>query len=68
MSKWAEVTLTIVKTFAVEVEDDEELDIADQVASDESGIGVIANIESRFAGSDDEAESIRRHADDVISL
>lgn len=68
MSKWAEVTVTCWKTFAVEITDDETLEDAEMYALDEMfHLDNVEVSESNFVEEDD-VDSLLRHADEVLGI
>jgi len=71
MSKWVDVPVTIMKTYAVEIEDDEAAEDAITYAMEECMGGCDVEINHGdviVSENDQQAEMIRRNADEVLSL
>ena len=67
MSKWVYVLGTIIKTWAVEIEDSETIEDAQQVVSGSIFEEIIFG-DCEVALDDRDAESIRANADETIGL
>lgn len=70
MSKWYEVTATIIKTFAVEVEDDENHEDAMQIASEEISLfeGDVDLQCPETPIARDQVELLKKTAEEVLKL
>ena len=68
--KIAEVAVQITKVFAVELNDNATLEDAEKQAYDEvSSMGQIVDVlDSEIATNDIEADRIKRHSDELLSL
>ena len=70
MSKWIDIPVMIMKTYAVEVEDTEGVEHAIQYVVDDCMGDDVEIVHSNVMIAEDEhqAEQIRRLADEVLSL
>lgn len=67
MSKWFEVKITKVTVYAVEVEDHEGEEQAQQYAIDEASGFDDVSVSPEIVGEEN-IDSIRRHADEILSV
>lgn len=68
MSKWVSVAILSRTDVLVELEDDEELIVAQEIALNEVGPSGVNDIHECREVSGDELESARRHADEIVPL
>ena len=66
MSKWADVVISIHKTVAVEVAEDETLGDAEDYVIAETMEDNVEIVSSYLATSDEQAESFLRHSCEVL--
>lgn len=69
MSKWYEVIVSNTRSIVVQVVDDWEEDDACEIVLDNmSNIGDTDVVKVNLAKNEDEVESMKRHADEVLEL
>ncbi|TCS35838.1 hypothetical protein EDC30_109137 [Paucimonas lemoignei] len=67
MSKWFEVKVTKVTVYAVEVEDDEDADKAQEYALNEADGFDEVEVSPEIVGAEN-IDRIRRHADETLEI
>lgn len=68
MSKWVSVAVLSRTDVLVELEDGEDLTVAQELALDEVGPSGVNDIHECREVSGEELESARRHADEIVPL